>query len=83
MTRSGSNQTMNFMPLRVSVVADGRKPLGKPLRIDFPRAGLPPAVAAGIPAGVHPPVIELDAFLGSSVDGLLLVRFVDLDSPRR
>ena len=65
--------------LRVSVIADGLDALGESLRIDLPRARLRPGVA-GIPAGVHPPIVELDAFLGQDVDELLFAGLADLQS---
>ena len=53
----------------VRVIADLAQALGKSPRIDFPRARLRPTDRiAGIPAGVHPPVIELQAFFEVAID---------------
>ena len=43
----------------VGVVADRTKTLREPLRIDFPRADLRPTLFLNVPAGIHPPVIQL------------------------
>ena len=69
---------------RVSVIADRPKPAREPLRIDLPGADLRPALLLDVPAGVHPPVVELAAFLQVAVDvhDLVLLRW-PRSSPRR
>jgi len=66
-------------PLGVGVIADRAQAAGKPLRIDFPRADLRPALLLHVPAGVHPPVVELELFLQVAVDVHDLVVGVGLD----
>ncbi len=67
-TRSGSNQTRILTPFACGVVADGAEAAGEPPRIDLPRAHLRPAVLLDVPAGVHPPVVELEPFFQVAVD---------------
>ena len=53
--------------LGVGVVGDLADALGEPLWIGLPGAGFPP-IAAGVPSGIHPPVVELRAALQVGVD---------------
>ena len=45
-----------------------RSPRGKPREVGLPGAGLGPLAAAGIPAGVHPPVVDRHALLEIAID---------------
>ena len=65
--------------LGVGVIADRPKSLGKPPRIDLPRAHFRPAGLLHVPAGVHPPVVELQAFFQIAVDVHDLVLLVGAD----
>ena len=69
----------NLHPLRVRMVADRTEAPRKPLRIELPRAHLRPAALLDVPAGVHPPVVELEPFLQVAVDVHDLVLLVGAD----
>ena len=69
----------NLHSLAVGVVADGTQAPRKPLGIDLPGAHLRPAVLLDVPAGVHPPAVELEPFLQVAVDVHDLVLLVGLD----
>ena len=64
---------------RVEIIADRPEAPGKTCGIGLPRARLEP-VGARVPTGVHPPVIELDAFLDQGVEEQALGGFTDLEA---
>ena len=60
------------------VIADRPQAAGESRRIDLPRAGLRPVSIAGIPAGVHPPVVDLDSLGEVAIDEQFLAGLVGL-----
>ena len=62
----------------VGVIADRPQAAGESRLIDLPRAGLAPISVAGIPTGVHPPVVDLDPLFDVAVDEEFLTGFVGL-----
>jgi len=64
---------------RASVLADRPEAARESARIDLPRADLRPALLLDVPAGVHPPVVELQIFLQVPVDMHDLIPLVGLD----
>ena len=63
-------------PAAQGVVADRPQPAREPLQVGLPGACLGPLAAAGIPAGVHPPVRDGNSLLEVAIDELDLVRLV-------
>ncbi|OQA28523.1 MAG: hypothetical protein BWY59_00735 [Verrucomicrobia bacterium ADurb.Bin345] len=61
------------------MVADRAQAARKPVQVDFPCAGVRPSGLVVIPAGVHPPVVKLDAALEILVDKKDLVLRVGVD----
>ena len=66
----------NLDAFRVRVIADGPETAWEPFGIDLPRADLWPATLLDVPAGVHPPVVQLQPLLEIAVDEFDLVLFV-------
>ncbi|OPZ96030.1 MAG: hypothetical protein BWY71_02045 [Planctomycetes bacterium ADurb.Bin412] len=71
--------------LLVSMVTDGPQAVGKPLLVHFPGSQqvLPVVALIGIPAGIHPPVIQWNPLLQIPVDKLLLILLVGIDHFRK
>ena len=78
-SRSGSNQTMVLTPFFRAWSLTARRPLGNRVLSTSQVPVLRPLSVARIPAGVHPPVVELDAFFEIAIDEQLLVGLVGLD----
>ena len=73
-TRSGSNQTIDFTPFGMGVITDRPQTAGKPLGVHFPGSDVRPTRFVPIPARIHPPVVELESFREITVDEVLLAR---------
>ena len=69
----------NFHTFRVRVLADRFKPAGEPFRVDLPGPDLGPAVLLDVPAGVHPPGVDLQALFQIAIDVQDLVGLVGPD----
>src|SRR5579875_2313554 len=65
-----------FDASRVRVIAHRAKTVWKAPRVRFPGSCVPPMVLENIPAGLHPPIVRLDAVLKIPVEEILLVFFV-------
>ena len=66
--------------LAVGVIGDGPQPAREPRGVHLPRADAGPAAAmVHVPAGVHPPVVELDVLLEVAVDEQDLPGLVGVD----
>src|SRR5579885_1751705 len=72
----------DFDTLRMGVVRYRPQAVGKPLRIWFPCSRIHPTPLEGIPASVHPPIIDFEAFLQVAANEhllIFLVRVLHLD----
>src|SRR5579871_1909371 len=58
------------------VVADRLEAVGEPLGIDLPSTDLRPALLLDIPAGVHPPIVQLYAAFSVQIEVHDLARLV-------
>src|SRR5437588_11135623 len=61
---------------RVGVVVHGTEAIRKALRIDLPCTGVDPGTIVDVPAGVHPPVIQLDILLAVMIEEHFLALLV-------
>ena len=60
---SGSNHTMVLMPCECAWSEIARSPWGNRFSVHLPSAGIGPAGLVHIPAGIHPPMANLDSLL--------------------
>ncbi len=65
--------------LGVGMIADRLQASRKTLRIDFPGSHLGPTLLLHVPAGVHPPVVDLEPFFQVTIDVHDLVGLVGAD----
>ncbi len=61
------------------MIADRPQAARKSLRIDLPSADVRPAPLVPIPAGIHPPVIQFQAFFQVAIDEQFLAGRIGVD----